>query len=87
VEVKSTYLGTMIGLATVAFGLIAAGAWNQFIKDLIGIFLKSGNGVWAELVYAVIVTIIAIVVVQALAKLAEKEAEMTAKLPWKKSPE
>ncbi|MBV8530236.1 MAG: hypothetical protein JO104_02880 [Candidatus Eremiobacteraeota bacterium] len=86
-EVKSTYLGTMIGLATVAFGLIAAGAWNKFISDAITLFLKPGNGVLAELIYAVIVTIIAILVVQTLAKLAEREAEFWVKLPWKKSRE
>ncbi len=72
-DVKSTYIGTMIALATVAFGLLAAGAWNKFISDLIGIFLKPGSGVLAELVYAVLVTVIAIVVVQALGKLAERE--------------
>jgi uncharacterized protein DUF5654 len=72
-EVKPTYLGTMIALATVAFGLIAAGAWNKFISDLIALFLKPGNGVWAELVYAVIITLIAIFVVQGLGKLADRE--------------
>ena len=72
-EIKPTYLGTMISLATVAFGLIAAGAWNKFITDLIAIFLKPGAGVWAELLYAVIITIIAIVFVQALGKLAERD--------------
>lgn len=71
-EVKSTYIGTMIGLATVALGLIAAGAWNKFISDLIAIFLKPGSGVLAELIYAVIVTIVAIVVVQNLGKIAER---------------
>jgi Family of unknown function (DUF5654) len=84
VEIKPTYLGTMIGLATVAFGLIAAGAWNRFITDAIALFLKPGKGVWAELIYAVIITIIAIVVVQSLAKLAQKEAELTATLPFGK---
>lgn len=79
-EVKSTYLGTMIGLATVAFGLIAAGAWNKLISDVIALFLKPGSGVLAELVYAIVVTILAIVVVQSLAKLAEKEVHLTAKL-------
>lgn len=72
-EIKPTYLGTMISLATVAFGLIAAGAWNKFITDLIAIFLKPGAGVWAELLYAVIITIVAIVIVQGLGKLAERE--------------
>jgi Family of unknown function (DUF5654) len=88
VEIKPSYLGTMIGLATVAFGLIAAGAWNKFISDTIALFLKPGNGVLAELIYAVLVTILAIVVIQSLAKLAEKESLVTAKLPFgKKSQE
>jgi hypothetical protein len=63
----------MVALATVAFGLIAAGAWNKFISDTIALFLKPGNGVWAELIYAVLVTLLAIFVVQALGKLAEKD--------------
>jgi hypothetical protein len=73
VEVKSSYLGTMIALATVAFGLLAAGAWNKFIADLIAIFLKPGSGVFAELIYAVLVTVVAIVVIQSLGKLAERD--------------
>lgn len=72
---KGTYLGTMIALATVAFGLIAAGAWNKFIADLIAVFLGPGSGVWAELVYAVLVTILAVVVVNGLGKLAAKEID------------
>ncbi len=85
-EVKTTYIGTMIGLATVAFGLIAAGAWNKFIGDTIALFLKPGSGLLAQFIYAVLVTILAIVVVQTLAKLAEKEAALTAKLPFVKKP-
>lgn len=72
-EVKPTYLGTMIALATAAFGLIAALAWNKFITDLIALFMKPGAGVWAELGYAVIITIIATIVIQTLAKVAERE--------------
>jgi len=72
-EVKPTYLGTMIGLATAAFGLIAALAWNKFITDLIAKYMGPGSGLWGELVYAVIVTILAAVVIQNLAKLAERD--------------
>jgi hypothetical protein len=72
-EVKGTYIGIMVSLATVAFGLLAAGAWNKFISDLIGIWLKPGSGVLAELIYAVLVTILAIVVIQNLAKVANKD--------------
>jgi hypothetical protein len=63
-DTKSGYLGTMIALATIAFGLIAAGAWNKFISDMIALFLKPGSGVLAELIYAILVTILAIVVVR-----------------------
>jgi hypothetical protein len=72
-EVKPTYLGTMIALATAAFGLIAALAWNKFITDLIALFLKPGSGVWAELGYAVIITVIAMLVIQSLGKVAERD--------------
>ncbi len=74
-EVKPTYLGTMISLATVAFGLIAAGAWNKFISDFIALFLKPGAGIWAELIYAIIITLVAIFVVNSLGKLADREAK------------
>ncbi|HEY9085840.1 MAG TPA: DUF5654 family protein [Candidatus Tyrphobacter sp.] len=83
-EIKPTYLGTMISLATIAFGLVAAGAWNKFIGDLFAIFLKPGGSVIAELGYAVVITIVAIVVVQSLGKLAEKEAEIGPKTVFRR---
>ena len=55
-ELEPTYLGTMLSLATVAFGFIAAGAS-------------------AEVIYAVIATLIAIVVIQNLAKIAERDIQ------------
>jgi hypothetical protein len=73
VEVKPTYLGTMIALATAAFGLIAALAWNKFITDLIALFLKPGAGIWAELAYAIVITVIATVLIQTLGKIAERD--------------
>jgi hypothetical protein len=86
-DIKTTYIGTMIALATVAFGLLAAGAWNKFIADLIGLFLKPGNGLWAELLYAVLVTIVAIIVIRALGKLAEREAALAERMPFARKPE
>ena len=73
-EIKPTYIGTMLSLATVAFGLIAAGAWNKFIADLIAVFFRPGNGVIAEFLYAIGVTVLAIVIVKNLGKLAERES-------------
>lgn len=73
-EIKPTFVETMLSLATVAFGLIAAGAWNKFISDLIGMLLRPGNGIIAEFLYAVVVTVLAIVIVRNLGKLAERES-------------
>lgn len=47
------------------------------VKDLIALFPKPGSGVWAELLYAVVVTIVALLVIQNLAKLAERGAPKT----------
>ncbi len=63
----------VLSLATVAFGLLAAGAWNKFIADLVGQYLKNGSGVWAELLYAVVVTVLAVLVIGHLNKLAQKD--------------
>ena len=71
-DARPTYLGTMIALGTAAFGLIAALAWNKFITDLIALYLKPGSGVWAELAYAVVITIAAVLVIQSLGRLAER---------------
>jgi uncharacterized membrane protein len=71
-ETKGSHIAIMIGLATVAFGLLAAGAWNKFIADLLAIWLKPGAGVIGEFIYAVIVTVIAIWVIQFLSKVAER---------------
>lgn len=71
-ETKGSHITIMIGLATVAFGLLAAGAWNKFIADLLAIWLKPGAGVVGELIYAIVVTIIAIWVIQFLSKVAER---------------
>ena len=72
-ENKGTYLGTMIALATVAFGLLAAGAWNTFVSNLVKQYLPPGTGIWGDLAYAVVATVIAIVVMSNLAKLAARE--------------
>lgn len=76
-EVKPTYLGTMIALATTAFGLLAAGAWNNAIAAIFTAVFGPQSGPWSLLVYAIVVTIIAIVVVQQLGKLADKVTPKT----------
>jgi|HubBroStandDraft_1064217.scaffolds.fasta_scaffold987470_1 hypothetical protein len=62
----------MTALATAGFGLLAAGAWNTAISDLLKTILPRGTGIISELIYALIVTLLAIVVINALGKLADK---------------
>ncbi|MBV8171394.1 MAG: hypothetical protein JO219_05625 [Candidatus Eremiobacteraeota bacterium] len=64
-------MATMIALASAAFGVIAALAWNTAISDLIKTYLPAGKGIVSEFIYAVIVTIVAIVVLNSLGRLAQ----------------
>ena len=60
-EVKDEVMKTIATLVTTAFGLIAALAWNEAIKAIIGMFFKAGTGVIGLLIYAVLITIIAVI--------------------------
>ena len=74
----SGYLATMITLASTAFGLIAALAWNAAITDLIKSVVPAGKGILPEFIYAVIITLLAVIVMSSLGKLAEKSAAKSA---------
>ncbi len=75
-SMRGAYLTTMIALATAAFGLIAALAWNTAITDLIKVFLPAGKGLAPEFIYAIVVTILAIVVINGLGKYADKDRSL-----------
>lgn len=54
-------LETIAALMTAAFGFIAALAWNTAISDTIKKYMSAGSGLTGEYVYAVLVTILAVV--------------------------
>lgn len=62
----------MLTLATSGFGLVAALAWNnviqEFVNDYIKKFLPSGSGIWSLLIYALIITFLAVFVTYQLSK-------------------
>ncbi|MFC1633104.1 DUF5654 family protein [Patescibacteria group bacterium] len=69
---KKEYIKTMIQLATTAFGLVAALAWNEAISSLFtSVFGESGN-IWSLFIYAIVITIAVVWITTRLAKLAEK---------------
>lgn len=66
----------MLNLATSGFGLVAALAWNEFIKELVNTLIKpvTGrlSGMISLLIYAIIVTILAVAVTYNLTRLIKK---------------
>lgn len=63
---------TMLTLITAAFAFVAGLAWNEAIQKLIEEFYTAGGAVTGLLIYAVIVTIVAVVVTVLLARVAGK---------------
>ncbi len=59
-EFKVQLLETFASLITAAFGLVAALAWNEAIKAAIAEVFPEDGEIWGMLVYAVVVTVIAV---------------------------
>ncbi len=58
-------------LATAGLGLVAALAWNDAIKGLFEYVLPKGSGVAAQFAYAVVVTVIIVIVTIRLGRLTD----------------
>ena len=69
---KRVFLQTMITLASASLGLVAALAWNEAIKETIQILLGKEESVAALYAYAIIATIITIIVLTALGRAASR---------------
>ncbi|MCG2685980.1 DUF5654 family protein [Candidatus Parcubacteria bacterium] len=78
-ELRRRVLKQMVTLATSAFGMIAALAWNSaittFVNDYIKKILPIGSGVISLFIYAILVTILAVSVTYNLSKMAERFEE------------
>ena len=65
-------LRQLVTLSTSGFGLVAALAWNSVIQELVSTYIKkwlpAGWGVISLLIYAVIVTVIAVIVTYNLSR-------------------
>lgn len=72
-ELHIEIIKQMITLATSGFGFVAALAWNnviqEFVKNYVSIWLPKGGGLASLLLYAVIITILAVFVTYQLSKL------------------
>ena len=74
-------LDKMINLAATGFGLVAALAWNDAIKLLFKKILGTQETLWAVFGYAILVTILVVLITVQLSRLLkiakEKEKEIT----------
>ena len=69
-ELRAEAIKTFSTLLTSAFGLVAALAWNETVKAAIERYIIPGHGLKSKLIYALLVTAIAIFVSYQLGKLA-----------------
>jgi len=72
---RSAYLQTMISLASAAFGVVAALAWNSAITALVRQIFGTGAQIISLFIYAILITIIAVIVMVNLAQMAERTAQ------------
>ena len=69
---KAEVVEKLAALITAAFGLVAALAWNDTIKAIFKQVYGTAEGIFPLLMYAVIVTIIAVLVTIWIGRVAEK---------------
>ena len=66
------FLQTMITLASASLGLVAALAWNEAIKATIKELFGTGDSLAGLYTYAIIATVIAIIVLSLLSRAAAR---------------
>jgi small-conductance mechanosensitive channel len=68
----------MLKLATSGFGLVAALAWNELIKEVVTMYIKplvgGASGIISLAIYAVLVTCLAVLVTYNLTRFSKKES-------------
>lgn len=72
-------LKQMLTLATAGFGLVAALAWNNVIQEFVNTYVKKyltvGSGIISLLLYAILITVFAVLVTYHLTNVLEKLEE------------
>ncbi len=66
----------MVSLSTAGFGLVAALAWNSLIQEFVNTYIKKwlpgGAKIFSLGIYAIIVTVLAVLVTLQLSKIVKK---------------
>ncbi|TSC96995.1 MAG: hypothetical protein CEN88_236 [Candidatus Berkelbacteria bacterium Licking1014_2] len=70
-KIGREYFKTVAAMLGSAFGLIAALAWNEAIRDLIDRYISPGSTLLSKFIYAIIATILVVLVAIWLGRLAQ----------------
>lgn len=68
-NLKLEILEQLSSLITAGFGLVAALAWNDAIKELISVILPQPSMLWGKIIYALIITALVVMVTINLGKI------------------
>lgn len=79
-KLRKGFLGTitseMLKLSTTGFGLVAALAWNDAVRTIIEEYIKpytpNGYGLLSQIIYAIIITLLAVTITYQLTVLKRK---------------
>lgn len=76
-ELKKEFSKQLLKLVTSGFGLVAALAWNELIKEIVAEYIKpavgGASGIISLFIYAVLITILAVLVTYNLSRVVEKK--------------
>ena len=81
---KTEVIDKLGALIAAAFGLVAALAWNGAIQAIFNKIFGESNTIGAMVIYAVIVTVIAVLATLWIGKLAERAKVLELKIGKKK---
>ena len=78
-EIKKQFAKQVLTLVTSGFGLVAALAWNEVIKEIVDVYIKpffgEGSGLVSLFIYALFVTVLVVIVTYQLSKIVGKDEE------------
>lgn len=74
-SLKLELVEKMTTLVTAGFGFVAGLAWNEAIQDLFAAFLPEQSTLVAKFAYAIVVTVIIVLVTLQLSRMADKLKE------------
>lgn len=78
-KLQLAILKQIVTLATGGFGLVAALAWNSLIQEVVNNYIKKyldvGSGLISLLIYAILITVLAVFVAIQLSTLIDKLEE------------